>query len=71
MRFHTKNGGYFSSELVPNYKYCLLSGMALAKTGELFSNGNVYSALLSNIWEVFERQGISAVSENLNYFIFV
>lgn len=31
--------------------------MALAKTGDIFSNGNVYSALLSNIWEIFERQG--------------
>lgn len=34
-----------------------ISGMTLAKTGKSLENGNVYSALLSNIWETFEQQG--------------
>ena len=32
--------------------------MTLAKTGKVFSGGNVYAALLSNIWETFEQQGV-------------
>lgn len=36
--------------------------MTLAKTGKSVENGNVYSALLSNIWETFEQQG------GLNFF---
>ncbi|KAI1727144.1 roadblock/LC7 domain-containing protein [Ditylenchus destructor] len=33
-------------------------GMTLAKTGKPFANGNIYSALLTNIWESFEQQGV-------------
>lgn len=43
----------------------LNSGMTLAKTGKSVENGNVYSALLSNIWETFEQQG----GLNFNYLV--
>ncbi|KAI1709331.1 ragulator complex protein LAMTOR2 like protein [Ditylenchus destructor] len=33
-------------------------GMTLAKSGKTFANGNVYAALLTNIWETFEQQGV-------------
>ncbi|KAI1730890.1 7 transmembrane receptor (rhodopsin family) domain-containing protein [Ditylenchus destructor] len=34
------------------------TGMTLAKSGKTFANGNVYAALLTNIWEIFEQQGV-------------
>lgn len=45
--------------------------MTLAKAGETFSSGNVYSALLSNIWEIFERQGKPLINDLKVFFFYL
>lgn len=44
-------------------------GLTVARSGSRSINGSVYAALMSNIWETFERQGIVKFKWNICIYI--